>query len=194
MVGTVLVGCAGWLPGQKERPAETYVLAPQLPAANLRGRGPTLLVSHPDAAAGYATFRMAYLERDFRLDYFGYSEWVDTPPAMLRPLLVEALRASGSFRAVTDDGRMVDPNLRLDTVLLAMHQDFRRRPSMGTVALRVQIVDLDRRRILDTRTFRGTAPAPSENPYGGVLAINRILAELLPDIARFAASQAAKRK
>ena len=193
----LLGGCAGLLPGQKQDPARTYLLAPAAPGAPgaIPAHGKlTILVSHPEAAAGYGTFRMAYLERDYRIDYFGYSEWVDTPAALIRPLLVGALRASGGFQAVTDDGRSVDADLRLDLVLLEIHQDFQERPSRGTVALRAQLIDLEGRRVVDTRTFRGTEPAPTEDAYGGVVAVNRVLTRLLPDVARFAVSAASKLK
>ena len=195
----LLGACAGLLPGPAQSPARTYLLAPDLPpgdgaALRLRGSGPTILVARPQDAAGYATQRMAYLERDYRLDYFAEHEWVASPAAMLGPLLVKALRGGGAFAAVSDDASSISADLRLDTVVESLYQDFRTRPSQARVELRVQLVEPDRRRILATRVFADTQPAPSDDPYGGVVAVNRVLSRLLPQIADFAAETAGRLK
>jgi hypothetical protein len=45
---------------------------------------------------------------------------------------------------------------------------------------------------LATRIFEAEVPAPADDPYGGVVAINRALARLLPDIAGFVGNEAVK--
>jgi cholesterol transport system auxiliary component len=192
----LLAGCAGVLPRAPESPPLTYLLAPDL---HPRDRGlrkqeggePTLLVSQPEAAAGYGTQRMAYLEQDYRLDQFADHEWVESPSAMLGPLLVTALRGNTAFGAVSEDARGISADLRLDTLIEVLHQDFRSRPSLARVELRVRLVDPNERRVLATRVFSDTEIAPSDDAYGGVVAVNRILTRLLPQIADFAAETAA---
>jgi cholesterol transport system auxiliary component len=134
---------------------------------------------------------MAYLEQDYRLDQFADHEWVESPSAMLRPLLVTALRGNSAFGAVSEDARGISADLRLDTLIEVLHQDFRSRPSLARVKLRVRIVDPNERRVLATRVFSDTEIAPSDDAYGGVVAVNRILTRLLPQIADFAAETAA---
>jgi cholesterol transport system auxiliary component len=135
---------------------------------------------------------MAYLERDYRLDYFADHQWVDSPAAMLEPLLVQALGAHPAFGAVGSDGRGIRADLRLDTVIEAFYQDFRTRPSRVRVALRVRLVDPGDGRILAMRLFDLTEPAPADAAYGGVQAINRAVARLLPEVADFAARAASR--
>ena len=198
LVGPVLaalaVGCAGVLPKPPAPTPASFILAPDLasmPSANRTpAPGPTLLVSRPEPSAGYGTARMAYLERDYRLDYFADHQWVDPPAAMLEPLLVQALGAHPAFGAVSANGRGIRADLRLDTVIEAFYQDFRARPSQVRVALRVRLVDPGDGRILATRLFDLTEPAPADAAYGGVQAINRALARLLPEVAAFAARAA----
>jgi cholesterol transport system auxiliary component len=192
LVAALAGGCAGVLPGPREAPPLTYLLAPNLGAVDrsyrsLRGTGPTLLVSSVEAAAGYGTRRMVYLEQDYRLDSFADHEWVDTPAAMLGPLLVEALRESGAFGTVSEDARGIAADLRLDTVIESLYQDFRTRPSQARVELRVRLVAQDGRRILATEAFSDSEPAPTDDAYGGVVAMNRILTRMLPRIADLAA-------
>jgi cholesterol transport system auxiliary component len=192
LVSALMGGCAGVLPGPAESSPMTYLLAPTLPSgdrvsADLGQSRPTLLVARPEDAAGYATRRMAYLQQDYRLDYYADHEWVDTPAAMLGALLVKALTASQAFGAVSEDARGISADLRLDTVIESLYQDFRTRPSLARVELRVSLVEPERRRILATRVFADTEPAPSDDPYGGVVAVNVVLTRLLPRIADFAA-------
>lgn len=192
LAAAVVAGCAGLLTGPEEPPIATYLLAFEAAAPERAGRGPTLGLAEPEAAAGYATRRMAYLERDYRVDYFAESEWVAAPADMLRPLLARALRATGRFGAVTEEGDGVDADLRLDILILHLHQDFRVRPSRGAVALRAELVDPSKRKVLASRLFEGEEPAQSEDAYGGVVAINRVLDRLLPQVAAFAAEAAGR--
>lgn len=189
-------GCSGILPTPPEAPPATFLLAPDLssvrPALPSPESGETLMVSVPVPGAGYGTPRMAFMEQDYRLDYFADHQWVDPPAAMLEPLLVQALDAHPSFRAVSSDGRGIRADLRLDTLIEAFYQDFRTRPSRVRVALRVRLIDPGDGRILATRLFDDTEPAPADVAYGGVQAINRVLARLLPEIADFAAGATAR--
>jgi len=191
-----LGGCGGLLLGPEEPAVATYLFAPELPRGVRQEvqEGPVLSVSRPQAAAGYATRRMAYLEQDFRIDYFARNAWADAPAEMLRPLLLTALNASYGFRTVIEDAHGVDSDLRLDILVVRLHQDFRARPSRASLVLRAQLVDLQVRRVLATRRFEGEEPAPSEDAYGGVVAINRILARLLGEVAAFAAEVAGSRR
>ncbi len=198
-LGTLVSGCGGLLPQPPEAP-RTYLLAPELapelprrvasaPPATPSKR-PSLRVSAPRAEPGYDSRRMAYLEQDYRLDSFAEHEWVAAPATLLAPLLAQALRDSGAFASVNEDDRGIDTDLRLDTVIESFYQDFRTRPSEARVQVRVWLVNPAERRILATQVFSDTQPAKTEDPYGGVIAINQALGRLLPRIADFAAANA----
>lgn len=191
LLAVLLGGCSGLLPTPPQPPPATFLLAPDLvpirSGASSRELAPALVVARPEPSAGYGTPRMAYVEQDYRLDYFAEHQWVDPPAVMLEPLLVQALGAHPAFGVVSRDGRGIRAELRLDTVVEAFYQDFRPRPSQARVALRVRLVDPGDGRILATRLLEDTEPAPMDSAYGGVQAINRILARLLPEVADFAA-------
>lgn len=198
----IVTGCAGMLPNPPELPPRTYLLTAdpsgreahpgKAARGELRSLAPTLAVSRPEAAAGYGSARIAYMEQDYRLDYYADHAWVDSPGAMLGPLLIEALRGSGAFAAVTEDARGVGADLRLDTVIESLYQDFRSRPNQARVQLRVRLVDPQGRSVLATRVFTDSQPAPSDDAYGGVVAANRVLARMLPEIAAFVAEAATR--
>lgn len=186
----LLVGCTGLLTGPSAAPPSTYLLAPALPATPAtastgHSKGPGLLVSLPESAAGYDGRRMAYLERDFRIDYFADHEWIDSPANLLRPLLVQALEGAGVLGAVSADGHGIQGELRLDTVIEALHQDFRVRPSQVLLKLRLRLVDPASGRILASQVLEEVEAAPADDPYGGVVALNRALSRLLPRTVAF---------
>jgi cholesterol transport system auxiliary component len=83
----------------------------------------------------------------------------------------------------------VSADLRLDSELLSFHQDFTRQPSEMHVTLRAQLIDLGTQRVIASRTFDIRETTPSEDTYGGVLAANRAVAQLLEELATFCADQ-----
>jgi cholesterol transport system auxiliary component len=192
VTAALLAGCAAVLPQGPDRPTTTYVLDPDRPLAGTTRSGPTLLIPPASAAPGYGTPRMAYLKERYRIDYYAHNEWVAAPASMLGPVLVATLRESGHFAGVVDDRRGTLADLRLDLRLDRMHQDFRSQPSQGSVALTVSLFDLADGGLLATRVFEASEPAPSDDAQGGVIAINRALARLLPEISAFAADQATR--
>jgi cholesterol transport system auxiliary component len=129
---------------------------------------------------------MAYLSRPYELGYFARHEWADTPARMLLPLLVQALESSGHYRAVISGPSAAQAELRLDTEVLAFQQEFTGPAPEARVALRAQLVDLDSRRVVATRSFEATESAVTPDPYGGVVALNRALDRLLGELQAFA--------
>lgn len=163
-------------------PPQQYLLTAEFADAG-SGTGPVLMVARPRASAGYDTGRMLYLEKPARLDAFAHNRWAAPPAEMLEPLLVDALEATGAFRAVVDAGSGLGAGLRLDTEILKLQQEFFERPSRVRLALRATLVDTGSGRILLAETFRTTEAAPGNDPESGVDAANAAVQRLLTEIA-----------
>ena len=132
LAAALLTGC-GFIPTREPAPpTSVYELAVDsasaAPASVVCGR---LRVEPPEPAPGFLTSRMIYSREAWRLEQFAWSQWADTPTAMLEPLLLRALSASGSFSAVLAPPAPVDHDLSL--VLRDV-----RTPVIGTVRLPVQ--------------------------------------------------------
>jgi cholesterol transport system auxiliary component len=185
LLALLVAGCAPVGPlGQNG--VQTHVLAvPAAPRAVPVVSGPVLLVSPPGVRAGLDSRRIAYVQRPFELSYFARSEWADTPARMLQPLLVQSLEGSGAFRAVVAGPSPAATDLRLETEVLALQQEFLTTPSVARVSLRAQVVDPASRRVVATETFEAVEPADSADPYSGVVASNRALARVLADVTAF---------
>ncbi len=194
LLGVLLGGCTT-LPQRLAGPTvQTHILALENLAPALAPVGPALIVTSPTARPGYDSARMVYVKRPYELSHFARNGWAAPPARMLQPLLVQALESSGRFSAVVAGPNNVVADVRLDTEILLLYQDFTTKPSRVRLALRTQMVDLRTRRVLATRTFQDAEPAPSDDPFGGVTASNRLLARMLEQVARFCAETAARGK
>ncbi|MGH8558891.1 MAG: ABC-type transport auxiliary lipoprotein family protein [Methylococcales bacterium] len=185
---------------QREAP-QVYILdLPRIETVTPAGSGqkPKIAVSVPQAWPGFDSVEIAYTRTTNLIEYYAQSEWVDTPAHMIGPLLVRAMEDSGYFSAVVVPGGSVSTDLRLDTEIVKMQQEFgAASPSIGRVVLRAQLIDLRTVEILATRTFQATAPAVTDNPPSAVAAMNQALSmvfsQILDYCAEFVASTTGKK-
>ncbi|NNF95957.1 MAG: hypothetical protein HKM94_03395 [Halobacteria archaeon] len=154
------------------------------PAVQLKPSCPTLLLSSPRAAPGYAGARMAYMEEPHRIDYFAKHRWADSPARMLEPNLMHALEASGLFQAVVRAPTSARFDLRLDTEVLRLVQVFEPTESRVEVAVRISLLDTRQQRVLVSDVLEVTEPAAERTPYSGVIAANRAVDRLLEELQR----------
>lgn len=152
------------------------------------GKGaPTLLISPVRAVSGFDSQRIIYTREDHKREYFAHNEWVDTAPRMLGPLLVTAIEHAGTFRAVVLAPASASGELRLDTEIVRLQQEFQTRPSRVHFTLRAYLIDEKTRRVLAWHEFDELAEATSDDPRGGVMAANAVVKSVLDALAQFLA-------
>lgn len=185
----LLAGCASLQAPPAESP-RIYVLDAQstLKAAQVK-RDLVLAVSMPQARPGFDTPRMAYLQQPHELGYFAVNRWADTPSRMLGPLLVRALEQTGSFRAIVQASGVVPADIRLDTELIRLQQDFGAQPSRIQLTLRAQLIDMVGKRVIAVKLFDEAENATSDDAYGGVIAANRAVQRVLGQLADFCVNE-----
>ena len=149
----------------------------------------TLIVNPPRAASGFDSHRIIYVREAHKLEYFANSEWVDPPARMLGPLLVAAIERSGTFNAVVLSAGSAAGELRLDTEIVRLQHEFLTTPSRVHFTLRATLVDDKTRKVLAWREFDASAPAASDNPYGGVVAANQAVQGVLKELSQFLTRQ-----
>jgi cholesterol transport system auxiliary component len=188
----LLTGCgASLLPKPPAAPVR-YTLdgaAPRLIARAPAADAPVLVVAMPRAAPGHDSVHMVYLQQPQALASFAFNEWVDTPARMLAPLLVRTLQDSGAFRAVLLAPSAASGDLRLETELIRLQQDFSARPSQLRLTLRAVLLDSATRRVIAWREFDQIEPAATDDPAGGVAAAHVATQRLLAALAAFGAEQ-----
>ena len=186
-----LSACDALRPGSAPHPAfYTLDSARRAETVAIPATAPTLTITPPYAAAGFDSPRMIYVRETHKLEYFANSVWADPPARMLAPLLVAAVENTGAFRAVVQKPGTATGDLRLDTEIIRLQQDFRTQPGRAQFTLRAYLIDEKTRRVLAWREFDGAVPVTREDPYGGVVAANRAVQIVLENLAIFCAEEA----
>ena len=166
-----------------------------IPPPNSAGK--TILVSIPKAAPGFDSAAMLYIcdnsrnrrcgkSSKYELKAYANAQWIDTPAQMLLPLLVHRLEATGLFGAVLSASTSpVVGELRLDTEIIRLLQEFRTYPSQVRFVLRVQLLNMVTRQVIATQVFEVLESSRGENARGGMEATNQAVKQLLNKIAEF---------
>lgn len=181
LLATLLTACGGLQAPHVEN-TRLYVLDAR-PASNPARSDQVLAVSMPGAWPGFDTPQMAYMQHPLTLEYFATHRWADTPARLLRPLLSQSLEPL--FRAVVLSPGLIPADLRLDTELFRLQQDFTVRPSRIQLVLRAQLTDVKNKRVIAVKLFDASENADSDDAYGGVIAANRALQRVLEQLADF---------
>lgn len=133
----------------------------------------TLLITHPEAVAGYETGLMFYRKTPFQAQSFTKNAWIHPPADMLYPLLIQSLQKTGYFYAIASSPHRTKADYRLDTQLLTLEQNFLKKPSVLELTVKVVLTRMEDDQVLASRILSQEVPCPSDTPYGGVLAANR---------------------
>ncbi|OYY49986.1 MAG: hypothetical protein B7X95_00525 [Methylophilaceae bacterium 17-44-8] len=146
---------------------------------------PSLIVTHPQAAAGFDTRRMMYSRSEYKLEYFARNELVDTPSHMLQPLMVSAVEQTKSYSAVIPKLPAAKTDLRLESEILSLLQDFKTQPSKVRFIFRATVIDNATGKIIALREFDEQVNATSDDPVGGVKATNQAVKQVLDKLGLF---------
>lgn len=191
LLAALLAGCSA-LPAPKVTSTHLYLLdAKPSPDVLQTRRQQVLEISMPTTRPGFDTPQIAYLRTPLELEYFATHRWADSPVRMLKPLLMQAMEPK--FSAVVAAPGPVAADLRLDTELVRLQQNFTAAPSRAEWILRAQLIDMKTRSVIAVKQFDASEPADSDDAYGGVLAANRALQRILSGLAEFCAGASASR-
>ena len=187
LLATVLLSACQSLAPERANPTvyqltlDAPLQLPERPASKA-----TLLVMRPMAAPGYDTRGIVYQTEDNALRQYAYARWADTPARMLQVVLVRTLERAQLFQAVVHGGG-VPADYQLTSDLLYLTHDFTVQPSQARLGLRVQLLATQPRRVLGTRIIETAAPAPSDDPAGGVRAAQQAMRLALRELVDFTA-------
>jgi cholesterol transport system auxiliary component len=182
----LLAGCTLLSPARIESEKHVLTQLPQTPRATARAeaRSGVLLVLDPTSEAAFDTTQMAYSVRPYRIAYFARNEWLDTPPRMLGPLLVRALRDSGAFANVVVPPYAGRFDLALKTRIVELDQDFDAEPA--TLRLRLHLESSDAAgRVVAMRDIEVDRPMRERTPEAGAIAANDAVADALRQAVAF---------
>ncbi|MBI2786824.1 MAG: membrane integrity-associated transporter subunit PqiC [Legionella longbeachae] len=154
-----------------------------------KAHGPiTLLVTAPEAAAGYQTEQMLYIKKPFELEAFVKNAWINPPADMLYPLILQSLQKTNLFKAVTSNAYTLGADYRLDTQLLFLEQNFLKKPSVLEFSVKMVLTHVSDNKVLASRILNLKIPCPTDTPYGGVIAANKATQQFTEVLANFVMS------
>ena len=121
---------------------------------------------------------IVYTDASHGRNAYAYSRWADAPVDMLQVVFLDALQGGGRFRAVVAQDSPVRADRLLEATLLDFsHHLIDEGRSEGRIRIRFHLIGPDGR-VIDSREFSATAPAPTMTAGGAVEALNRATAEV----------------
>lgn len=149
----------------------------------------TILVSLPDAIAGYQTEQMLYINKPFELNNFAHNAWISSPANMLYPLIAQSLQHTHYFYAVASGPDADKTEYRVDTQLIALQQNFLTKPSQVELVVNVVLTHIADNRILASSIIHERIPCTEDTPYGGVIAANKAAFAFTAKLSDFVITQ-----
>lgn len=177
----LLSGCAVNTPVVNQYKLDQYSRKPMAAQqANV-----SILISPPEAAAGYQSEQMYYVKKPYELQAFAKNAWISAPANMLFPLILQTLQDSGYFYAVVASPYADKADYRLDTQLIELEQNFLCKPSAIEMAVKVVLTHVADDRVIASRIIREHVQCPSDSPYGGVIAANQATRAFTAQLSEF---------
>ncbi|HEX5314228.1 MAG TPA: ABC-type transport auxiliary lipoprotein family protein [Gammaproteobacteria bacterium] len=193
----LVAGCSG-LFTPKSLPTSEYALAPTVASAAVPARScaAVLRVNSVQVAQPWGSSNILYTQTPYQVSSFAYHRWAAPPATMLGDAITKALAASELYRGVlgpTDPGNgdltLAIRLLRGPVQSFPGSQSGAAAPAASTEALgfAASLSVSDTGRLLASREFSAsTAAAP--NPYGGVVAANKLAGDLIARLIGWLAS------
>ena len=153
----------------------------------------SLLVTTPEAVAGYETDAMLYVKKPYQLESFAKNAWVNPPAQMLSPLILQSLQRSGYFDAVSSSPYTQGADYRLDTQLLHLEQNFLHKPSTLEFSVKVLLTRARDNKVIASRIISQSLVCSMDTPYGGVLAANNASLAITDAVTHFVTSSIMRR-
>ena len=180
---SLLAGCHLFAPVNLP-PMQSYGLtSTAVPAATSPRTTKTIIVNLPIADAEFDSDKMIYEMTPYNLRHYADHQWIALPSYMLTPILANALRAQGYFKAVVSAPFAGVSDYFLDTRLISLKQSFLQPVSQEIVVLQETLENGVNNQAVASRQFSIRISAPGNNAYAGVVAANKAVNLLSRQIA-----------
>ena len=145
----------------------------------------SILVSPTEALSGNQTEQMHYIKKPFELEAFVHNAWISSPANMIYPLITQSLQNTGYFAAVVSGPYVDRADYRLDTQVIALHQNFLVKPSVVEFVVKVMLSHIADNRVISSRVISERISCTTDTPYGGVLAANKATQAFTAKVSKF---------
>ena len=161
-------------PAREFRVTQTTTFAEDLPEVDW-----SLVVERPNADRSIDTPRIARTS-GVEIEYYAGAAWVDRPPVMIEPLIIQSFRSSEAIDVVADRGSDVRPDFLLQTDLTAFEAMHRASgPPDVRVAMAATLISMPRREVVGTTQIDRTVTAQASDLASIATAFDQALGEVL---------------
>ena len=144
----LVAGCQ--LPGSGPPPREFRVTPKTTFDENLPQVDWALVVDRPSSDPSFDTRRIARTS-GVEVEYYANANWVDRPPAMIEPMIIQSFRNSGAIKVVAGRRSDVRPDFMLQTTITAFQaQSTDSGPPEARVVISADLMAMPRRRVVGT--------------------------------------------
>jgi cholesterol transport system auxiliary component len=151
-----------------------YVLDPgPIPAASGGAQYPvTLLVGRVTASRLYRDDRIVYGSGPVQLGVFDYERWAEPPADMIQDLLINSLRSTGQYRAVSGIGSNVRGDYVVRSRLWGM-SEVDQPQLMARFSLQIELFDPKTRTTVWSGRYEHDEPAQAKTVQSVIEAMNK---------------------
>jgi ABC-type uncharacterized transport system auxiliary subunit len=184
LMGFFIIGCSPLAPITVPT-IKTYTLNTEIttPQSNIK-TNKSITVMPVIATRGFNSDAMIYQSSPYLLSHFAETAWIAPPATMMTTLLVQTLQQSNAFTAVVTGPAISNTDYMLNTNLISFYQDFTVHPSQIVLKFDVDLINSRKNQVVFDSVFSARVNTLHDTPYGGVIATNTALDEILPKIAQ----------
>ena len=190
LAALLVVGACASLTGTRES-FTVYSPRYEAPANVARGRPVDwqLAIDTPLASDALDTSRMLVMPTPGALETYKGGRWADTPPLVLRGLLIEAFQETGRIAGVgaLTSGIHADYTLTID--LYDFEVQYRDGAPHAVIRLNVKLNDASTNRVRTAKTFEADEPVSGTTAGDAAAAFDRTIDTLLAEIVRWTIDQ-----
>ncbi|HRY25492.1 MAG TPA: ABC-type transport auxiliary lipoprotein family protein [Geminicoccaceae bacterium] len=166
------------LPGQSAPPRQ-FRVTPKTTFDELPQVDWALAVDRPTVDRSIDTNRIARVS-GVEVEFYADAAWVDRPPAMIQPLIIQSFRSSGAIAVVTDRRSEVRPDFMLQTDIIAFQAlQVESGPPEARVVMSAKLIAMPRRDVVGTTEIGRTVPAAAGDLPAIVAAFDDALGKVL---------------
>jgi cholesterol transport system auxiliary component len=172
-----IAGCQ--LPGSGPPPREFRVTQKSTFPEDLPEVDWSLMVERPNADSSIDTPRIARTS-GVEIQHYAGAVWVDRPPLMIEPLLIQSFRSSGAIAVVADRGSDFRPDFLLQTDITAFEAtETASGPPDVRVAMAATLIRMPRREVVGTAEIAETVTAQASDLESIAVAFDEALGKVM---------------
>ena len=173
------------LPGSGPPPREFRVTQKSTFSEELPEVDWSLMVERPNALRSIDTPRIARTS-GVEIQHYAGATWVDRPPVMIEPLIIQSFRSSEAIDVVVDRRASIRPDFLLQTDLAAFEaMETASGPPDVRVAMSATMIRMPRREVVGTTHIARTVTAQATSLQAIALAFGDALGKVLKQLVEW---------